>query len=291
MTDNGEVDPIDASDRAHERQQLLAARRSRGIPLLPPSDPDDWSVLGGLSYELYSTLRPPFELLQVVFFNMALVLAGWFLLGPDSITSERFASIVFLPAILASWAFSDVPATNLYGSQPDRALKALGHPTRLHNLILGRDLALWTLIAPAGAILSLLLALKDNETTTTLLVTAFVLIMPLGYLGIAAIAAPLLPYHSVPMKQRLQLRKTWLRWGFAVILPFLLSTPVAVLLLAPALALVEVFGKEPWVFLVAGVVVLGWTALVRRLAVRYTVRLTFRREDKLRAYLSDPTLG
>ena len=103
--------------------------------------------------------------------------------------------------------------------------------------------------------------------------------------------SPLLPYHSLPMKKRFELRKTWLRWGFAVILPFLLSTPVAVLLLAPALLLVEVFGKEPWVFLLAGVVVAGWTALVRRVAVRYTLRLTFRREDKLRAYLSDPTLG
>lgn len=291
MTEPGDVDPIDATDRARERNRLLATKRFRGVPLLPPSDPDDWSVLGGLSYELHSTLKPPFELLQVVFFNIALVLAGWFLLGPESITSERFASIVFLPAILASWAFSDVPATNLYGSQPDRALKALGHPTRLHNLILGRDLALWTLIAPAGAVLSLLLALKDNETITTILVTAIVLILPFGYLGIAAIAAPLLPYHSLPMKKRFALRHTWLRWGFAVILPFLLSTPVAVLLLAPALLLVEVFGKEPWVFLLAGVVVAGWTALVRRVAVRYTLRLTFRREDKLRAYLSDPALG
>ncbi len=273
-------------------QQPTRRRASfRGLPLLPPGRFDDYSVLGGLSYELRETFRPPFEVIQVIFFNVALVLAGWFLLGPDTITSERFASLVFLPAVLASWAFSDVPATNLYASQPKRALGALGHPDRLRNLILSRNLTLWCLIAPAGAILSWILALDDNDIPKTIIVAAVVLILPFGFLGITSIVAPLLPYHPMSIQERRKKRNTWIRWGVAVVIPFILTMPSALILLLPAIGLVEAMGRSSTSVGLALLVTIVWTYIVRKIAVGITLRLTARREERLRAFLSDPSLG
>lgn len=276
----------DTDQRPVRRESIL-----RGVPLLPPGRFDDYSVLGGLSYELRETFRPPFEILQVIFFNVSLVLAGWFLLGPDTITAERFASLVFLPAVLASWAFSDVPATNLYASQPQRALGALGHPDRLRNLIFARNLTLWCLIAPAGAILSWILALDDNDVPTTIIVAAIVLILPFGFLGITSIVAPLLPYHPMSIKERRKKKNTWIRWGVAVIIPFILTMPSAFLLLLPAIGLVELMGRSSTSVGLALLVTIVWTYIVRKIAVGITLRLTAQREERLRAFLSDPSVG
>ena len=291
MTEGEDLDSGLAAGTTPNDDQPRSGPRFRGLSLFPPGRSDDYSVLGGLSYELRLTFRPPFEIIQVVCFNVALVLAGWFLLGPDTITSERFASLVFLPAVLASWAFSDVPATNLYGSQPERAMGAFGHPQRLRNLIMSRDLTLWILIAPAAAILSGILALDDNDIPKTIIVAAIVLILPFGFLGITSIVAPLLPYHPMSIRERRAKRDTWLRWGVAVIIPFILTAPSALILLLPAIGLAEVMGNSKSTMLLALVVTVVWTYVVRRLAVGTTLRLTARRESQLREFLSDPGRG
>jgi hypothetical protein len=240
---------------------------------------------------LRQTLKPPFEIVQVVVFNMALVLAGWFLLSPDDVTNARFASLVFLPAVLASWAFSDVPTTNLYGSQPRRALAALGDTTRLRNLIMARDLTLWLLVAPGTAMLSFILAYDDQDLLGSAIVASVVVITPFASLGIGAIMAPLLPYHPIRLSQRRQLRATWARWIVAVCLPYLLIGPATVVVLLPAMLLLEWQGKSNAVWLAAVLMTLGWTMVVRRVSVDAAIRLTHNREDRLRAYLSDPTRG
>lgn len=255
------------------------------------TDEFDFSVRGGTTYELHSTLKPPFEIVQVVAFNMALVLAGWFLLSPDAVTSARFASLVFLPAVLASWAFSDVPTTNLYGSQPARAMAALGDADRLRNLIMARDLTLWLLVAPATALLSFALAFDDRDILGSAVVAALVVVTPFASLGIGAIMAPLLPYHPIPLSQRRRLRSTWLRWTVAVCLPYALIGPATLVVLLPSIVLVYWQGKSSAVWIACALMTLGWTLLVRRLAVDYAIRLTLKRTAFLREYLADPGRG
>lgn len=251
----------------------------------------DFSVRGGTRYELHHTLRPPFEILQVVIFNMALVLAGWFILGPAVMEPEALASLVFLPAVLASWAFADVPTTNLYGSQPARALAALGHPERLRNLIMSRDLVLWLLVAPATAILSFALAFRDDDIVGSAAVAAVVIILPFGALGLASIMAPLLPYHAIPLRERRQLRHTWFRWGCAVCIPYFLIGPSAVIILLPATVIVEEFGRTTATWIACLLITTGWTVAVRWLSVAITLRLTHRRREWLTDYLQHPERG
>lgn len=255
------------------------------------SDEFDFTVRGGTRYEVRQALKPPFEIVQVVAFNMALVLAGWFLLSPDTVTSARFASLVFLPAVLASWAFSDVPTTNLYGSQPRRALAALGDATRLRNLIMARDLTLWLIVAPGTALLSFLLAFDDQNILESVIVAAVVVITPFASLGMGAVMAPLLPYHAIPLRRRWQARSTWVRWTAAVCLPYVLIGPATLVVLLPAILLLEWQGKSTAVYVACVLMTLGWTVLVRRISVAFAIRLTSSREESLREYLADPQRG
>lgn len=264
-----------------------------------PADEFDFSVRGGTRYELHQTLRPPFEILQVVLFNSALVVAGWFLLGPDSVTNSHFTSLVFLPAVIASWAFADVPSTNLYGSQPARALSAIaetardteGNTRKLRNLIMARDLTLWLLVAPATAILAIYLVGDDHDAMGTFGVAGAVLLTPFGALGLASIMAPLLPYHPVPMRRRRELRSTWVRWLVCVCLPYVLIAPASLIVLLPTILLMEWQGRTDAVWLACVAVTVGWTLLVRRLSVDLTIGLTVKRRTELRAYLADPSRG
>lgn len=251
----------------------------------------DFSVIGGTRYELHRTLRPPFEILQVVVFNMALVLVGWYVLGPTVMEPEALASLVFLPAVLASWAFADVPTTNLYGSQPTRALAALGHRERLRNLIMARDLVLWLLVAPATAILSFALAFREDDVFGSAAVAAVVIILPFGALGMASIMAPLLPYHAIPLRARRELRGTWFRWTCAVCIPYVLIGPAALIILLPAIAIVEEFGRSTSTWITCLLVTTGWTVVVRWLSVGVTLRITQRRGEWLREYLQHPERG
>lgn len=258
-------------------------------PAIPGAD--DFSVLGGWRYELRRAMRPPFEWLQVVGFNVALVLAGWFLLGPTSVTVSKFASLVFLPAVVASWAFGDVPATNLYGSEPERAIPAFSDPKRLRNFIMSRSLALWTLIAPGTALLSWLLSYQDDNVVGALVVAGLVLLLPFGFLGITAMAAPLLPYNPIPRKQRRALPHTWVRWSISVVIPYVLIGPATLLLLVPAALILEANGRTTAAWIGATAATVGVTVLVRKLAVDATIRMTMKRREALTDYLEHPERG
>lgn len=257
-------------------------------------DPFDFGVIPSTRYELHVAIRPPFELLQVVLINMLLVVAGWFLISPDAVTAAKYASLVYLPAVLASWAYSDVPSTNLYGSQPERALAAMSEPdarTKLRNLIMSRDLTLWLLVAPATAILSFVLSNVDNDFFTALMVAGCVLLLPFGALGLVSIMAPLLPYHPIPWSQRRLMRRGWPRWIIAFATPYILIAPASIVVLLPAIIVMQQWGRNNATWAAAIAITIGWTLLMRRLSVNLTLRLTIKRREWLREYLADPSRG
>ena len=57
---------------------------------------------------------PPFEVVSSVLVNVAIVLGVWFLINPDLVL--RHTALIFLPVAIASWSFSDFPATTPTGS-------------------------------------------------------------------------------------------------------------------------------------------------------------------------------
>lgn len=247
------------------------------------------AVLADVRVQLRQHVRPPFELLQIVVFNMALVVFCWFVLGPDTIS--RLSGLIFLPAVMASWAFADVPATNLYGSDPAATLAVLDDEAGLRRLILVRNVTLWLIVSPAVALLALVLAWDLDQMQVGILVFALVLGLPLGFLAGTAIMAPLLPYHQLSVRERLARRDTWLRWGVCVVLPYFLITPAALLLLAPGYLIYHALGETTAAAVLALVVITAWTWTFRRLALDLTLRLTAERRESLRAFLSEPARG
>jgi hypothetical protein len=233
--------------------------------------------------------RPPFELMQAVLFNLVLVLGGWFLLGPTTVS--RFSSLVMLPAAIASWVFSDVPATNLYGSRPETARAVLDEPRELRRFILARNLTLWILVAPATALLALILARSTDSWLAGIVVAATVLCLPMGFFGLASTMAPLLPYHAIPLRERWHRRDTWRRWLMSLVSPYVLMAPASIALLAPGALIMVTMGRTDAAAALAILVVAVWTWVFRRLTVNWTLRITADRRDRLEEFLTDPARG
>lgn len=256
--------------------------------------------------ELRVAVRPPFEIPRIVVVNTAILLAGWFLLGPQSVTNTSAA--IFLPFAVAVWAFADVPATNVLGANAPGALAALGHPARIRRMFTVRDLTLLALICPACIGLSLVLLPGQDRPYTSIAVIMAVIALPLGFLGLASVSGVLLPYHPMSLRQRVRRPATWPRWLGALMSPLLIALPAAVItLLVPALLLrVLILGQQPqrpvfnpdYVLGVSSLAGLGsaaasvlWSVAVWRGGLLLASWVAVARGSYLRAFLSDPGRG
>ncbi|MFZ1853525.1 MAG: hypothetical protein WAU06_01260 [Candidatus Nanopelagicales bacterium] len=233
--------------------------------------------------------RWPFDDLQVIAFNAVLVIGGWFLLSPAAVF--RFTSLIFLPAAIASWTFADVPATNLYGADPELTLQRIDDPVALRRLFSVRNVVLWILISPICFALAWGLAPSEGKWVLSAAIAVAVMCMPFAYLGLCSLVAPLLPFHRMPLKQRMHRRDTWLRWGVGVVIPYVLTTPAALLALSPFILVYNLLGQQQEHFLLAAVLMTPWCFLLWRVGLHLATRLTERRHDWLVAFLSDPSRG
>lgn len=120
--------------------------RNRG-KLLPSAEKTMRSLSADVNDLFRGVFKPPFEELSIIIVNAALLLGIWFLLNPSLVV--RYPSLIFLPAAIASWAFADVPATNLFGADPQTALSKLDQPAALRRWFTAKNIVLWILISPA----------------------------------------------------------------------------------------------------------------------------------------------
>lgn len=250
----------------------------------------DRSLWWQLRQELHSVFRPPFEVIGIVLVNVALVLGMWFLLGPDTVA--RYSSLIFLPVATTSWAYADVPATNLFGSHSGQVLSFIDDPAKIKRVITVQNIALWLVVSPAMMLFSLALIPSQDEPMMSVAVGIAVLLVPFAYLGLASIMAPLLPFHPLPWRERLARRDTWLRYGLALgIAYFALTGPAIILAGIPALILLHFFGGEPEIYLIGALVSIPWSFVLWRLGLAIAVRVTMRRRQWLEAFLADPARG
>lgn len=265
--------------------------------------PTLWSEVAA---QLRVAIRPPFDILGAVVVNTTILLFGWFLLGPRSVTNTE--SLAFLPFAIAVWAFADVSATNVLGANPAQTLAALDQPPVLRRRFTVRHLTLVILISPACVALSLLLAPSLGRPLTALAVALAVVAMPFGFFGLASVAGALFPYHPIPLRQRIRRRGTWPRWFAALGAPVLVAVPAAVLtLLVPALLFRLfvfdetlpgsvfnpdfVFGVENYLRLTSAVFSVLWSLLLWRVGLRITGAVITARKDYLRDFLRNPNRG
>ena len=142
-------------------------------------------------------------------------------------------------------AYADVPATNLFGVRAEQIVNVLRQPERVRRIMTIENLALWVLVSPLCFLIAMGLLPSQHQPLMSLAIAVAVLCLPFSYLGLAAIVAPLLPFHPMPWRERLRRRDTWLRYGLATGIAYLgITWPASMLAFAPTVAIVRYVGRH-----------------------------------------------
>jgi hypothetical protein len=261
------------------------------------------SLRAAVVAEFSLAFHRPFTTPIVVLVNALLTVAAWFY-SPVGIRDLLFKyhGTLALPMVLASWMLSDVPATNVLGPDPVRVRAALEHPLLLQRLLLAKNVVLWTLVAPACAVLAVLIGWSDAHLVESLMTVAWILFVPVGALGVSAWVGILFPYHPRPLSWRWANRRSFgrviVRWLTLAVTPYVLVTWIALAILYPSVLIWEAtthhdlsarISSHDFTIIVTTAIVLS--VLVFLGGHRIGLRLARRRRHYLAAYLADPDRG
>lgn len=253
--------------------------------------------------ELRRALRPPYETLSVVVFNGLLMAGLWFLLPASAVNDVfRFHGPLAFSLVLASWMYSDVPATNLLGGDPERGIAALPDPAALRRLWYAKNIVLWLLVTPICALVALGIGTDRHDLATTALSIVWIATVPLGALGFASWLGVRFPYHVLPLRYRWARRRRWrtmlARWLVLLVTPYALVPALTVILTLPSILL--------WTAVAPGGELrritdaeFGWGLLLAAVIAAaawvtghwYGPRLAHRRRQWLTGFLGDPDRG
>ena len=231
-----------------------------------------------------------------------LLMAGAWFLFPANNALFRFHGALAFPMILASWMYSDVPATNVLGSDAARWILALDDPVMLRRLLYAKNLVLWTLIAPLCSIIAIGIGLHEKRVLASLMTIAWIAVVPLGALGLAAWVGIWFPYHPLALRHRWEHRRPFrrmiVRWLTLALVPYGLVPLLGVAVSIPTLTLWGLRSQSggitripdsdlAWGVLIACVVaMIAWVG-----GHHFGVRIAERRRSRLVAFLADPDLG
>jgi hypothetical protein len=254
-----------------------------------------------VSEQFRRAFRPPYEGPTVVAVNGLCMTGAWFLL-PNPNPLFTFHGALAFPIVLAGWMFSDVPATNVLGSDAKASITGLQEPRSLFRLILAKNIVLWTLIAPLCAVIAVVLGLRENRPTATIFTLVWILVMAWGVLPLAAWAGIYYPYHPIALRERWRHRREFkqmiLRWGVLAVLPYILVPTLAVIISAPTLLLWYLTSQTGgWTripdgdFALGVLVGCGLAAVTCLWGYRRGVRIAEKRKPDLIRYLADPGRG
>jgi len=264
--------------------------------------PDPRTAAGTAVVEEFRRVsQPPYEAPMVVAINGALMTILWFLLPPDLV------NLVFsehrpyaYAAVLVAWMVADVPATNVLGSTPDLALSCLDDPVALRRQLWAKDVVLWALVCPLGAIIAFSGGLGHRNPASLAVTVISILILPFGALSAADWVGVLWPYRPRPLRERWEQRhqpRQLLRWITLVLLPYGWVPLVLSFELTPMLLIWRI-GAHGWdappstANLLLGSAA-GWlfAALCYYLGRLITNRMVASRRERLRVDLANPAFG
>ncbi|HEX4430543.1 MAG TPA: hypothetical protein VHZ96_14845 [Frankiaceae bacterium] len=278
-------------------QQTVVPELGASLPAAPPQ-----SLWEAVIVELRRCFRPPAEVPLILVANAALMCGGWFLL-PDSLRDWLFSlhGALAFPIVLESWMLSDVPSTNMLGGDARGALAALGDGRSFQRFLYAKSLALWVLSAPICAALAIVIGTHQHHHFDTLAISAVILAMPFGVLGVSAWVGILFPYHPRSLRwrwaQRHHSRGSLIRWVLLVLTPYNFVPVICGLVLAPALLLTRhasgsrlglLTSRE---FSMSALICCAMALAAFILGHSVGGRLAERRRVQLVAYLNDPDRG
>ncbi len=168
--------------------------------------------------------------------------SAWFFL-PTPLKNSLFTfhgSLAFA-AVLASWMYSDVPATNILGPDATRVRLALGDARMFRRLLAAKNVVLWLLIAPLCALVALGIGLSHHDLASTVITVVWIGIVPFGALGISNLVGIRFPYHPMPLRYRWDHRRPFwrmiVRWLTLAVTPYVIVPFLAGALMIPTLVL------------------------------------------------------
>jgi hypothetical protein len=274
--------------------------------------------LTDLRAELRRCWTAPFEVPVVVAVNASLVLVLWW--GAPLRIFDAFFTLhgeLALPMVLASWMYADVPATNLFGGDAAQMRAALDDPARLRRLMDVKNVALWTFVTPVAVVATLAVTAAyrmgvelpgtplpaDAEVLPLVLITlVWIVVAPLGALGVSAWVGILFPYHPLPLRTRWAHRRPWrtmvVRWAVLVVVPYGVVPALTGLVVLPSVLFWHLFATNGLTQPLTATEFLKGTLLTAACSVgmlvggrRVALQLVARRRTRLDAYLADPGRG
>jgi hypothetical protein len=253
--------------------------------------------------EFGRALDPPYEVPSVVVGNGALMILLWVLLPAAAVDAVfTLHGPLAFALVLATWMYSDVPATNLLGGDAVRSVAALPDPAMLRRLWLAKNIVVWAHVTPLCTVAAVVIGVDEGRLTTTLLSVVWIAVVPLGALGFAAWLGIWLPYHPVPLRYRWANRRHWrqmiARWLLLVLTPYGLVPALTAVLTLPSLLLWTAAAPSgnptritdaqfAWgLLLAAALAAIAWPG-----GHLIGSRLAHRRRRRLTEFLTDPDRG
>jgi hypothetical protein len=253
--------------------------------------------------EFGRAFHAPYETPIVVAVNGLLMAGSWFFLPPQwkNVLFSLHGTLAFA-MVLAGWMFSDVPATNVLGSDARRVLASLDDPTMFRRLLYAKNIVLWTLVAPVCSVIAIVIGTNAHDLTATVLSIVAIAVVPFGALGVSAWVGIRFPYHPIPLGERWEhrrpLRRMIVRWLSLAVTPYILVPTIIGILMLPSVGFWSIFAEHGLKSRLSdteyaiGVLIACVVAVIGSLGGhRLGEHLARRHRRELSAYLSDPSRG
>ena len=201
--------------------------------------PSVWSTV---TAELRWTLRGRLGWLGGIGGN--LLLAAAFVAYSNYDTKISDLRVSGLATGIAMWVLADVVNTNQFGSDAERVAGEItsGRPGWLVTVT--RNASLAFVLVPLTVVVSVVARLavdRWRSIPAAVMLDLFVVFM---WLGIGSIASVLLPYRPITFRERWRARRSWVRWGLCLGLPYVLLLGIGALSWPPAHIARALYGRR-----------------------------------------------
>lgn len=249
--------------------------------------------------ELFRAFHAPYETPIVVLVNGVLMGLLWGWAPADSLFSVH--TLWAFPLVLASWMYSDVPATNVFGSDAKRMLAAFDDLPAMRRMLRAKNLVLMTLVVPIAATIAIGVGIYLHRPVVAWVNILWIIVVPVSVLGVSAWFGIYFPYHPIELKVRWANRKRFfhmfVRWLTLAVVPYGLVPLLGALVMLPTVVLWNQAGVDPnksdsdLLYFVGVLIACGLAVLLWLWGHHMAIKLAVRRREKLSAYLADPSLG